>query len=193
MYKTILLLFMSQIGRQPKARVTKTPKLNVIKPSAGTITIYTDGSLRREANGDVCGYGVYFPGKELKNIAGAFTIEPITNNRAELYAIYRAIKKVEKNMNFERIVIFTDSEYSMKATTLWINGWKKNNWKNAKKKPVENQDLIKKIDELLQKHNGKIEIKWTRAHVGTKGNEEADRLANKGADIYRDQYLPYLK
>lgn len=173
--------------------VVKTQKLNVLKKLIGTITIYTDGSLRREAKGDVCGYGVYFPGKELKNIAGAFTIEPITNNRAELYAIYRAIKKVEENYDFERIVIFTDSEYSMKSTTLWVNGWKKNNWKNAKNKPVENQDLIKKIDELLLKHNGKIEIKWTRAHVGTKGNEEADRLANKGADIYRDYYFPQNK
>jgi ribonuclease HI len=162
------------------------------KPHLTKIEVYTDGSLRREEGGDVCGYGVYFPGKEVKNIAGAFTIEPITNNRAELYAIYRAIKRIEKYYTFDRIVIFTDSEYSQKATTLWIHNWKKNNWKNAKKKPVENQDLIKKVDELLQKYPGKIEIKWTRAHVGTRGNEEADRLANRGADIYKEKVLPFL-
>ncbi len=161
------------------------------KVQIGTIEVYTDGSLRREKNGDVCGYGVYFPGKELKNIAGAFTIEPITNNRAELYAIYRAIKRVEKQYEFEKIVIYTDSEYSMKATTVWIHSWKKKNWKNSKRKPVENQDLIKKIDALLQKYPNQIDIVWVRAHVGTHGNEEADRLANKGADIYRDRYLPY--
>lgn len=156
---------------------------------AGTIKVYTDGSFRREKSGDVCGFGIYFPDKELKNIASPFTLEPLTNNRAELYAIYRAIRLVEKNYRFDRLVIFTDSEYSMKATTLWIHNWKKKNWRNAKGKPVENQDLIKKIDALLQKHPDKIEIKWVRAHVGVKGNEEADRLANKGSDIFRERYL----
>ena len=175
-----------------KVRVRKNNSNEDEKPHLNKIKIYTDGSLRREKTGDVCGYGVFFPGGELKNIAGAFTIEPITNNRAELYAIYRAIKRVEKYYTFDLIQIYTDSEYSMKATTLWIRGWKKNNWKNSKRKPVENQDLIKKIDELLQRYPGKIEIKWTRAHVGTRGNEEADRLANKGADIYREKYLPYI-
>jgi ribonuclease HI len=177
-------------------RIRKTDKYQKnqeSKPHISKIEIYTDGSLRRESTGDVCGYGVYFPGRELKNIAGAFTIEPITNNRAELYAIYRAIKRVENNYTFDRIVIFTDSEYSMNATTLWIKKWKKNNWRNAKRKPVDNQDLIKKIDDLLQLYPNKIEIRWTRAHVGTKGNEEADRLANRGADIYREKVLPFIK
>jgi ribonuclease HI len=175
-------------------RVRKTPKYDKVqeKEHLKKIEAYTDGSLRREKAGDVCGYGVYFPGKELKNIAGAFTIEPITNNRAELFAIYRAIKRIDQYYTFDRIVIFTDSEYSMKATTLWIRKWKQNNWKNAKKKPVENQDLIKKIDDFLQKYPKKIEIRWTRAHVGTRGNEEADRLANRGADLYREKYLPFI-
>jgi ribonuclease HI len=158
----------------------------------GTIEAYTDGSFRKEKTGDVCGFGIYFPDKpdkRLKNIACPFTIEPITNNRAELYAIYRAIRKIESLYHFNKIVIYTDSEYSMKATTVWISNWKKNNWRNAKKKPVENQDLIKKIDRLLQKYPKKIEIKWVRAHSGLKGNEEADRLANKGSDIYREKFI----
>jgi len=33
-------------------------------------------------NGCNAGYGIYFPNKELKNIGKAFTIEPITNQRA---------------------------------------------------------------------------------------------------------------
>jgi ribonuclease HI len=165
----------------------------IVRHNVDTIEVYTDGSFRKEKEGDVCGYGVYFPNKELKNIAGAFTMDPITNNRAELYAIYRAIRRIEAYLLFRKIIIHTDSEYSLKATTVWIHKWKKNNWRNAKKKPVENQDLIKKIAALLEKHSGKIDIHWVEAHAGIKGNEEADRLANKGADIYRDRYRGYLK
>jgi ribonuclease HI len=176
------------------SKLKNTKKYNTVsgKEHLSDIIVYTDGSLRREAGGNVCGFGVYFPNKEVNNMAGAFTIEPITNNRAELYAIYRAIKHIEKKFTFDHISIYTDSEYSQKATTVWIHNWKKNNWKNANKKPVENQDLIKKIDVLLRKYPGNIEIIWTRAHVGTKGNEMADRLANMGADIYKEKVLPYL-
>ena len=79
--------------------------------------------------------------------------------------------------------------YSQKSLTEWIVTWKRNGWKNAKKKPVENQDIIKKIDCYLEKFRGKINIKWVRAHTGnrdynSKNNAIADDLANRGADEY---------
>ena len=87
------------------------------------------------------------------------------------------------------INIYTDSEYSQKSLTEWIITWKKNGWKNAKKKPVENQDIIKTIDMLLEKFKGKIIIQWVRAHTGnndyhSKYNAFADNLANHGAEKY---------
>ena len=156
---------------------------------ANIIEVYTDGSHRREKTGEVSGYGIYFPNKELSNVSGAFTLEPLTNNRAELYAIYRAIRKIEDEYEFNSIIIHTDSEYSMNSTTKWIVSWKANNWKTAKKKPVENQDLIKKIDGLLQKHNGKIQIRWVKAHSTNPHNIEADRLANKGSDMFKQKFI----
>lgn len=182
---------MSYIEHKPSYSKSETD--TIVKKSIGTIKVYTDGSFRKEKIGDVCGFGIYFPGGELKNIASPFTQEPLTNNRAELYAIYRAIRLVEKNFEFDRLVINTDSEYSLKAVTVWIHNWKKRGWKNVKNKPVENQDLIKKIDALLTSHPNKIEIKWVKAHAGDKGNEKADSLANRGADIFRDRYLTYNK
>jgi ribonuclease HI len=161
-----------------------------------SIEIYTDGSFRKTKKGNICGYGIYFPGKELKNVAAPFTVGEITNNRAELYAIYQAIIRVIKNYTFDLINIYTDSEYAQKSLTEWIVGWKKNNWKNKKKKPVENQDLIKKIDKYLEKYHGKINIQWVRAHTGKQdihsiNNNKADELANKGADLYAALYLKY--
>ena len=72
--------------------------------------------------------------------------------------------------------------------------WKNNGWKNSQNKPVENQDLIKKIDEYLVKYQGKINIQWVRAHTGENdenslNNKKADELANKGATRYAELYL----
>ena len=163
-------------------------------PHINTINIYTDGSLKRTKNGDICGYGIYFPNGELKNVSAPFTIGKISNNRAELHAIYQAILRVIKNYTFNEINIYTDSEYAQKSLTLWITSWKKNNWKNSKRQEIENKDIIVKIDKYLQKYNKKINIKWVRAHTRGKdidsiNNAIADGLANKGAEIYKRRIL----
>ena len=159
------------------------------KPHIVSIEIYTDGSLKKTKNGNICGYGIYFPGNELDNVANPMIFGAITNNRAELYAIYYAILLVTKNYTFDLINIYTDSEYSQKSLTEWIKSWKKNSWRNSKNKPVENQDIIKMIDVYLEKYSGKINIQWVRAHTGnqdihSKNNQKADELANEGAESY---------
>lgn len=168
--------------------------VEIQKPHITSIDIYTDGSFRKTSKGDICGYGIYFPGKELKNVAAPFAIGDITNNRAELHAIYQAILRVVKRYTFDLINIYTDSEYSKNSLTVWINAWKKNGWRNSKRKPVENQDLIKKIDKYLQMYQGKINIQWVRAHtngvdIHSVNNAEADNLANRGADLYAELYI----
>jgi ribonuclease HI len=164
------------------------------KKHINVIDIYTDGSLKRTKQGNVCGYGIYFPNGELKNIALPFNEGKLTNNRAELYAIRQAILRVVKKYTFDIINIYTDSEYSQKSLTLWIKNWKRNNWQTSTRKPVENQDIIKKIDKYLVKYKGKINIQWVRAHTGkydthSINNSEADRLANEGAERYKEKYI----
>ena len=82
----------------------------------------------------------------------------ITNNRAELHAILQTLIRITKNYTFDLINIYTDSEYSQKSLTEWIINWKEHNWKNSKNKPVENQDLIKRIDKYLEEYRGKVNI-----------------------------------
>ncbi len=156
------------------------------------IYIYTDGSLRRTSRGVVCGYGVHFANAILDDIYGPFNNGNITNNSAELYAIYVGIRRTIKKYKFDTMNIYTDSEYCQKSLTLWIKNWKINDWKNSQKKPVENQDIIKKIDKYLQ--NYKINIIWIRSHTHNNdqhsiGNAIADALANKGADVFAERYL----
>jgi len=145
---------------------------------------------KKTKNGNICGYGIYFPNGELENVANPMTFGEITNNRAELYAIYYAITLVIENYTFDLINIYTDSEYSQKSLTEWITTWKKNSWRNSKNKPVENQDIIKMIDVYLEKYKGKINVQWVKAHTGSqdyhsKSNQRADELANEGAEKYK--------
>jgi ribonuclease HI len=84
------------------------------KKHISIIDIYTDGSLKRTRGGVICGYGIYFPNGELKNVAGPFNEGKLTNNRAELHAISQAILRVIKYYTFDVINIYTDSEYSQK-------------------------------------------------------------------------------
>ena len=158
-------------------------------PHIDSIDCYTDGSLRPSGHGQLCGYGIHFATPEIQkyvqDVAEPFTFGEITNNRAELYAILQTIQLVSEKVTFDHLNIYTDSEYSQKSLTVWIKSWKAKNWKNSKNKDVENQDLIKSIDELMEKYDGKINIEWVRAHTGNSdkhsiGNAEADRLANMG-------------
>lgn len=148
------------------------------------IIVFTDGSHVKSKTNPYCGYGIHFPNAEIQDISKEFTLEPKTNQRAELYAIYKAIKLVNEFNNSIDIKIYTDSEYSIKSMTVWIKNWKKNNWISSTGKPVMNQDIIKKIDELIEKHNGKIKFQHVRSHTGKQDyesihNDIVDKLARQ--------------
>jgi ribonuclease HI len=151
------------------------------------INVFTDGSCIKHKLGTIGGYGVYFPGNELPNLSRAFTHVPITNQRAELYAIYRALYEIATVIKrFDSILIHSDSEYSIKALTIWIKTWEKNNWKTANNKDVKNTDLLLKIDKILKKFPNKIKFKHVKAHTGnndpnSKANAIVDQLAKDGS------------
>jgi len=151
------------------------------------ILVFTDGSCIGQGKGTPkCGIGIHFPNKELADVSKKFKLDPLTNQRAELYAIYYALRKIIKNLDFKTITILTDSEYSIKSLTVWVKDWEKKDWKNAQKKPVMNQDLIKPIYEIIKKHKDNIKFIHVDAHTGggdwkSVGNALVDRLAKQGA------------
>lgn len=169
-----------------KNKIKKNIKVKQTDKHIDRINVYTDGSLKRTKKGILCGYGVYFPGKELPDIAQPFTIGNITNNRAELFAILQAIKNISSIYSFDLIYVYTDSEYAQKSLTIWVNAWKKNNWRNSQNKIVENRDIIEQIHDYMETYKNKIKIIWVKSHTGKNdqhslGNSIADELANKGA------------
>lgn len=151
------------------------------------IIVFTDGSFSKKSGKILCGYGVYFPNGELPNISRPFKRGNKTNQRAELFAIYVALVLIKKNFNYNRIKIYTDSEYSIKSLTIWNKIWEENGWKTSNNKPVENTDLIKPIVDILNKQKGKVIFVHVRSHTGSTdsislGNEKADQLAKQGAN-----------
>ena len=139
-----------------------------------TVNIYTDGACR--GNPGEGGWGAlieyentrkeYFGGKILT-----------TNNQMELLAAIEGLKALKEPCI---VNLTTDSKYVMQGITLWIDNWKKNNWKNAAKKNVKNKDLWIELDKYAAIHD--VKWYWVKGHSGHEQNEIADQLANKGID-----------
>ncbi|WP_405825361.1 ribonuclease HI [Streptomyces sp. NBC_01390] len=103
-----------------------------------------------------------------------------TNNVAELTALERLLTAVAPDVPLE---IRMDSQYAMKAVTTWLPGWKRKGWKTAAGKPVANQELVVRIDELLAGRS--VEFRYVPAHQvdGDKLNDFADRAASQAAIV----------
>ncbi|MGW3651257.1 ribonuclease H family protein [Streptomyces sp. NPDC000878] len=103
-----------------------------------------------------------------------------TNNVAELTALERLLSAVAPDVPLE---IRMDSQYAMKAVTTWLPGWKRKGWKTAAGKPVANQELVVRIDELLDGRS--VEFRYVPAHQvdGDKLNDFADRAASQAAIV----------
>jgi len=142
--------------------------------SSDVIEIYTDGACK--GNPGTGGWGALLKhaGKTRELFGGeAHT----TNNRMELTAVIRALEALKRRC---RVRLHTDSQYVQQGISEWIHAWKKRGWKTADRKPVKNEDLWRRLDELAAQHD--VEWLWVRGHSGHDGNEHADMLANRGVD-----------
>jgi len=149
--------------------------------TTGAVEIYTDGACR--GNPGVGGWAALLRrGTHEKEISGA---EPhTTNNRMELTAVIRALEALRRPVE---VRVYTDSEYVRRGVTEWLESWKARGWRTADKKPVKNQDLWERLDELIVPH--RIEWHWVRGHSGVEGNERVDRLANQAIDALEQSAL----
>lgn len=102
-----------------------------------------------------------------------------TNNRMELTAAIEGFRALRKPCDVE---VVTDSNYLKNGITKWINGWKRNGWKTAAKKPVLNRDLWTELDTLAAKHS--VRWVWTKGHADHADNNRCDELARRAP---RDQ------
>jgi ribonuclease HI len=140
------------------------------------IYIFTDGSSRKSKELFNSGIGVYL-GYQCTNIKEQYSNK--TNNQCELLALDYAFKLIlryyRELADIGKVIkIVSDSEYSIKACSVWLNQWKTNNWMTSGGEPVKNKELIESIDASMtrikvinSKLDEKQKIKVKLIHVNS--------------------------
>ncbi len=138
------------------------------------ITVFTDGACLGNPGPGGWGVVIQYPDKT-HSFSGHN--KHTTNNRMELMA---AIQGLEVLSTDQPVRLVSDSQYVIKGITEWIHGWQKNNWKNSKKKDVENKDLWQRLVQA-QSRCPNVTWEWVKGHGSCAGNNEADHLATQAA------------
>lgn len=140
------------------------------------INIYTDGAAK--GNPGKGGYGIIMElvgTNYVKEFSEGYRLT--TNNRMELMAVIKALKKLNKPAM--EITIYTDSRYVVDAVEKrWVFGWEKKAFKDKK-----NSDLWKEFLKEYRKHT--ITFVWIKGHNEHPQNERCDFLATQAADKTR--------
>ncbi|XP_020511357.2 ribonuclease H1 [Labrus bergylta] len=142
------------------------------------VVVYTDGCCAGNGKkGARAGIGVYWGRNSPLNVAERLHGRQ-TNQRAELQAACKALQQA-KEMNIKKLVLYTDSKFTINGVTSWVKNWKLNGWRLKSGGPITNKDDFVKLDRL----NAELEVVWLHipGHAGYMGNEEADRLSREGA------------
>ena len=139
------------------------------------VLLYTDGAC--SGNPGVGGYGgILIYGDYKKEFDGAE--ETTTNNRMEMRAVIEGLKMLK----YPCIVdVYSDSAYTVNAfENGWIYAWKKNGWKKADGKSVQNVDLWEELYALTKTHE--VYFHKVAGHADNDLNNRCDELA-RGAIV----------
>ena len=151
--------------------------------------VFTDGSFDPMSTTGGWAFVVF---RGSNQVFAAFGGEAQTaNNAMEVLAILKACEWLADNSAGEEAIIHTDSVYALNGCIRWRHIWRSNKWRKrtsngrGRSRSVPNAPYWQAID-LLLNQNPNIKIEWCKAHVGTEGNELADRLAMRGRLIGGD-------
>jgi ribonuclease HI len=137
------------------------------------VEIFTDGACK--GNPGPGGWAALLRmGRHEKELTGSEL--DTTNNRMEMTAVIRALTALIEPC---AITVHTDSRYVIDGITKWVDGWQRNGWINASKKPVRNSDLWHELIAAAARHT--IRWEWVRGHNGHPENERVDKLASDAA------------
>ena len=146
------------------------------------VTIFTDGSC--EGNPGPGGWAaVLLSGVHRREVSGSEAAT--TNNRMELLAAIESLNALKEPC---RVELFTDSQYLRNGINRWVAGWKRNGWRTRDKQAVKNEDLWRRLDALVGRHQ--IEWKWVKGHAGHEHNERCDELARLQVAGIRRSHTP---
>ncbi len=155
--------------------MAKRYKLHGQIPRCREITVYTDGACENNGKEDAkCGSGIWFGDESPRNLAIRIPGKDQSNQVGELAAI---VATLNATAPYQPLKIITDSEYVIDGLTTHLENWENDGWIG-----IKNSTLFKKAAHLLRMRSARTVFQWTKGHNGTRGNEESDRLAKRGAN-----------
>ena len=139
-----------------------------------TVELWTDGACSGNPGPGGWAAILLWNGHERELTGG----EPqTTNNRMELISVIEGLEAISRPM---KVLVHTDSAYIEQAfAQRWLEGWRRNGWLTAAKKPVVNQDLWQELDSQANRH--KVVWTWTKGHASHEDNNRCDELATRAA------------
>ncbi len=136
------------------------------------VEIYTDGACSGNPGPGGWAAVIIHPDGE-QEISGGEA--ETTNQRMELRAAVEALRSLPGP---SRVRLYSDSAYLVNCFRQgWMERWQRNGWQTAKKKPVENQPLWRRLQELTATHH----IEWVKVkgHSDNPCNNRCDLLARQ--------------
>ena len=117
---------------------------------------------------------------------------PAQSSTAELTAAIQGLKVIDQ-VQAQKGLILTDSEYVIKGVYDYSPKWIAQNWIKRDGEPVKNKELWQELiahKQGLEAKGVHLEMKWVKGHAGELGNESADKLATRGRS-YCGQFNEY--
>jgi ribonuclease HI len=140
------------------------------------LQIYCDGACEPNPGNAGSGMAVYRDGKLIELWYGLYNPNG-TNNTAELNALHQALLLAEKEIAAgESAQILADSSYAINCISKWAMGWKAKGWKKPGGE-IKNLGIIQEAHAVYVRVAADVQLHHVSAHVGTEGNELADRMA----------------
>jgi ribonuclease HI len=90
-------------------------------------------------------------GNEERELSGSEA--QTTNNRMEVTAAISGLKVLREPCDVELV---TDSQYLKQGITQYLTRWNTNGWRTSDRRPVQNQDLWRELDELVSHHTIRV-------------------------------------
>ena len=140
------------------------------------VSIYCDGAC--EPNPGNAGSGiVLYRGGTLAELWYGIYHPTGTNNTAELNALFHALRMAEAELKAGNTVeICSDSSYSINCIRAWAPAWEKKGWKRPGGE-IKNLEIIQDCYGIYRRIKKNLTLSHVSGHVGTEGNELADRMA----------------
>jgi ribonuclease HI len=180
----------ASVGRRSAPAKSSAPAANEVHAATVGLQIYCDGACEPNPGNAGSGIAVYRDGALAQLWYGLYNSNG-TNNIAELNALHHALLMAETDIVAGQTAqILCDSTYAINCVSKWAAGWERKGWRKAGGE-IKNLGIIQAAHAVYCRIEDQLQLTHVSAHVGTEGNELADRMAMFAVESGSEQLRLY--